>query len=372
MTRRRPLRVWFAGGDGIGWALDRELELTRRSLPQTMATGPIGARVIHTVNWRLVAALPRHLLVGRRVLAHMTHDPDVALAQPEFERAAELVGIWLTRSTRAFDVVKALGLRAALVPYSIDTELFRPLPAASGAIARLRRGLRLPADAYVIGSFQRDSEGDDLSSPKLVKGPDVLLEIARTASARMPLHVVLAGPRRHWIRGQLAARSVPFSYTGVPTGGDDLLTNALSQDAVNALYNVVDTYVVASRLEGGPQQVLEAAAANCKIISTRVGHAADILDPRCLFSSAADGAHLLCADRATDVLGHTLGPNRRAALARSPQMLTGTWHKAYGALLDTPALSLAATQGAPVLRQVAARANWVRRGERLLRRRMVK
>ena len=37
--------------------------------------------------------------------------------------------------------------------------------------------LNISENAYVIGSFQRDTEGKDLKSPKLIKGPDRLLEI---------------------------------------------------------------------------------------------------------------------------------------------------------------------------------------------------
>ena len=42
---------------------------------------------------------------------------------------------------------------------------------------KLREQLNISENAYVIGSFQRDTEGKDLKSPKLIKGPDRLLEI---------------------------------------------------------------------------------------------------------------------------------------------------------------------------------------------------
>ena len=35
----------------------------------------------------------------------------------------------------------------------------------------------LPLDDFVLGSFQRDTEGSDLKSPKLIKGPDRLIKI---------------------------------------------------------------------------------------------------------------------------------------------------------------------------------------------------
>ena len=31
----------------------------------------------------------------------------------------------------------------------------------------------------LVGSFQRDTEGSDLISPKLIKGPDIFIEIVK-------------------------------------------------------------------------------------------------------------------------------------------------------------------------------------------------
>ena len=45
-----------------------------------------------------------------------------------------------------------------------------------------------------MGSFQRDSEGSDLTKPKLIKGPDVYLEIVkRLYKENNNLEVVLTG-----------------------------------------------------------------------------------------------------------------------------------------------------------------------------------
>ena len=45
----------------------------------------------------------------------------------------------------------------------------------------LRKKYELPLDAYIIGSFQRDTEGSDLKSPKLIKGPDRLIKIIKSS-----------------------------------------------------------------------------------------------------------------------------------------------------------------------------------------------
>ena len=61
----------------------------------------------------------------------------------------------------------------------------------------LRLKYNLPLDAYIVGSFQRDTEGHDLISPKLEKGPDLLADYLESLSKNVTnIHVVLAGWRR--------------------------------------------------------------------------------------------------------------------------------------------------------------------------------
>ena len=47
---------------------------------------------------------------------------------------------------------------------------------------------------------------------------------------------------------------------------------------LNKLYNVLDLYIVSSRIEGGLQAILEAAVTKTPIISTDVGVASEILN----------------------------------------------------------------------------------------------
>ena len=53
---------------------------------------------------------------------------------------------------------------------------------------------------------------------------------------------------------------------------------------LNKLYNLLDLYVVSSRIEGGPQAVLECAVSKTPIISTDVGVASEILSEKSIFS----------------------------------------------------------------------------------------
>ena len=43
----------------------------------------------------------------------------------------------------------------------------------------LRKKFGVAEDSFLVGSFQRDTEGSDLISPKLIKGPDRFIEIVK-------------------------------------------------------------------------------------------------------------------------------------------------------------------------------------------------
>ena len=85
------------------------------------------------------------------------------------------------------------------------------------------------------------------------------------------------------MRRKLAQYGVPFTAIGTPMEGDDLKVNLLPRGTLNDLYQAVDLTLLTSRWEGGPYAILEAAGTRCKVLSTRVGLAEDVLEPESLF-----------------------------------------------------------------------------------------
>ena len=127
-------------------------------------------------------------------------------------------------------------------------------------------------EEYLIGSFQRDTEVDR-KSPKLEKGPDNLLKIILDyKSLGKDVKVILCGKRRDYIINELNQNDVKFSYYEM-----------ISIKELNELYNILDLYVVSSRVEGGPAAIMEAALAKTPLISTDVGLASEILHPESIF-----------------------------------------------------------------------------------------
>jgi len=172
-----------------------------------------------------------------------------------------------------------------VAPYWIDLDAFRPRGGDERREIRQRFGL--PPDKVIIGSFQRDTEAD-LETPKKEKGPELLADIIGTLDRRR-IFVLLAGPRRDYLHKRLAQMGIAFKSLG-----------DMPYAAMPDLYAAVDRYVVTSRVEGGPQAILECMAVGTPIHSTNVG-ISDVLSPRVVHQSAEDYSRAL-ADRYPNVL----------------------------------------------------------------------
>ena len=136
-------------------------------------------------------------------------------------------------------------------------------------ISHIKEKYNISDSEYLIGSFQRDTEGVDLISPKLSKGPDLFIKAAIQYKEKYKnLAVILTGKRRQYIINQLKNENINFHYFPM-----------VSLTELNELYNILNLYIVSSRIEGGPQAIMECAANKTNIISTDVGVASQILHP---------------------------------------------------------------------------------------------
>lgn len=130
----------------------------------------------------------------------------------------------------------------------------------------LRKKHNLPLSANLVGSFQRDTEGHDLRSPKLEKGPDLLADAFEKWHEKSPIHVVLAGWRRQYIINRLNTANIPFTYFQRP-----------SHETINELYQTLDLYPVTARCEGGPQALIECGILKIPVVSRNIGIASQVL-----------------------------------------------------------------------------------------------
>ena len=138
----------------------------------------------------------------------------------------------------------------------------------------LRNKYKIPKNSFVIGSFQRDTEGSDLKSPKLIKGPDRLAKIINEMNTEYDnLTVLLTGKRRQFIISELEKMKIKYLYLEM-----------VDFNTLNELYNCLDLYIVTSRIEGGPQAIVECGITRTPIISTDVGIASEILHQNSIFN----------------------------------------------------------------------------------------
>ena len=141
---------------------------------------------------------------------------------------------------------------------------------------------------FVISSFQRDTEGSDLKTPKLEKGPDRFCDFVEKIreSTGKDVHVLLNGWRRQYVISRLEESGIPYSYYELPDIKE-----------IVEMYCATDLYVVGSRVEGGPQSIIECALTKTPIISTDVGIARNILPAGCIINMDNDEYHAFIPEK---------------------------------------------------------------------------
>lgn len=282
-------KICLTGWQKIGWALDEDLRQVRAALEGGVDWVSLPrSRVVVSAWPAALLAIPPAALAGKRVVCLADNPPSFYLTTEGFACAASRVDLWVARTHEAMEQFRALDLPAVLVPYHVEETVFQPLSQRH----LLRSGLGIGEEAFVVGNFHRDSEGADLTKPKIQKGPDLLLEIARRLHHVIPgFTVLLAGPRRHWLMEALRSEGIPAVFAGMEPGDrDDYPQNILSKERLNELYQALDAAVISSRWEGGPYTALEAVLAGCPLFSTPVGTARELLPKERIFEEPDSGA----------------------------------------------------------------------------------
>jgi glycosyltransferase involved in cell wall biosynthesis len=138
----------------------------------------------------------------------------------------------------------------------------------------LRNKYNFSPDAYLIGSFQKDTEGKT-NLPKLSKGPDIFVNIIKDMYiSNKKIEVILTGLRREYIINELEKVGIKYHYF-----------NMVSLEEINELFNCLNLYIVSARCEGGPRAIFEAGLTKTPIISTKVGIAPELMARSSLFNA---------------------------------------------------------------------------------------
>ena len=203
--------------------------------------------------------LPINVLQQKKVVCTIHHEVPWKFNKERknnFMIRDEIVDEYLTYTEETKKLINSISKKPVTVmPHWINTTIWSRLEKES-----CRSELKLPNNKFIIGSFQRDTEGFDLKSPKLEKGPDIFIKKVLEISKIKPVYVVLAGWRRQYVISELNKHNIDYVYFELP---DD--------QKINKLYNSLDLYIVSSRCEGGPQAIFECAYLKTPVITTRVG-----------------------------------------------------------------------------------------------------
>lgn len=151
------------------------------------------------------------------------------------------------------------------IPLGVEIAVFTP--ASPSEKRQIRSRLGIPENSVCIGSFQKDGEGwGEGIKPKLIKGPDRFVEVVSALAKNFPIHCLLTGPSRGYVKKALAERGIPFTHRHLE-----------DYRGIADYYRCLDLYLVTSREEGGPKAVLEAPACGIPIVSSPVGMAPEVL-----------------------------------------------------------------------------------------------
>lgn len=257
----------FALPAGEDWVVDRFVHEWNELNSAVATKSPADADILWCVAGWCWNHLPPHVLASKPVVLTVHHIDPTKFGEPQYDEFLtrdKFVDVYHVPCGRSAQVLRRLTKKPIFVqPFWVNTRIWSPQDKDT-----CREQCDLPADKFLIGSFQRDTEGFDLKTPKLAKGPDVFCDVVEQfgRSKRHDVFVVLAGWRRQYVMTRLAAAGIPYKYFDRP-----------SFDVVNRLYNALDLYIVGSRYEGGPQALFECAATFTPVISTPVGAAEDIL-----------------------------------------------------------------------------------------------
>ena len=200
----------FAVGERSGWSVDedaRHLEATALRLdyhvaPSSWARHAEDQAVFLTSHFE--ALHPRWLESSHRLGTAYLHGRPGTPGYPEFDVAFETLRRNAHRFARIqvthdemYELVVSAGVdpgRVFRIPIGIDLDHFAPVDAQLREAAR--NTLDLPADAFVVGSFQKDGIGWGSGlEPKLIKGPDLLVAVlAQVRAAASGLVALLPAP----------------------------------------------------------------------------------------------------------------------------------------------------------------------------------
>lgn len=336
----KKIKVHFTGIENNGWALDEIQRIAIELTKEFVEPVPIeAAEIIHSAWWDGLRNYSVTQLNGKRLICDFDNPVTHWLTQPSFQPSFDMNINWVVYSSQSRNELKQyMGCDGFFVPFRFDEKLFFPVENENLNRISISKKLKLHSNKYIIGNFQRDTDGANLSNIKVQKAPELFLEIVLELHRKgLPIHILLAGPRRHWIIKQFEKYEVPYTYFGKKMINDDFSINRLDRSTLNILYSFLDLCLITSRWEGGPYAITEAVMAQTKILSSRVGIAEDVLNHNCLYNSVEEAISIIERDIVSKTLDcHVLENKKRLLEGFGKESVQNALIELYKNVLETP------------------------------------
>ena len=232
--------------------------------------------------------IPLQLLKSKKVITtihHIVPDKFNQSRQQNFKARDQITDLYHTACQKTTEFIKKLTTKPIKsLPFWINSQIWKKLYQTDLEQNQLRSKWKIPLkeqtsdNYYIVGSFQRDTEGGPLAKgqivPKLEKGPDILCRILWDLKQKQgkKLFVVLSGCRREYVIRQLHRMRIQYVYYEM-----------VSLEDLNELYNTLDLYIVSSRCEGGPRAIMEGGLSETPIIASDVGIVPEFLPKESIF-----------------------------------------------------------------------------------------
>ena len=253
------------------WIIDRVSQEFKNSLKKFITNSIFNSDIIWIIAPWTWKKIPLRYLKKKKVLCSYYHFDFNDFDEAEFYSLDQYVDEYHVISLKTKkDLEKLTNKKITSIPFWVDDEIFYEIENKK----ELRKKFEFSDTDYLVGSFQRDTEGSNLTSPKMIKGPDRFLAIVEDMYQKnKSVKVVLSGRRRQYLINNFNKKNIPYKHFEMV----DFTT-------LNQLYNLLDLYIVTSRIEGGPQAILECGLTKTPIISTDVGVAGEILSKNSIYS----------------------------------------------------------------------------------------
>jgi len=286
---------------GEDWIVDRFVDEWNIDNADIVASDIHGADVIWLMAEWCWNRLPSYMLAPRRkvitTVHHIVPQKFNDIARQEFAQRDRYTTAYHVPNKHTEAFIRPLTQKPIhVIPYWANERIWKKTDSREA----LRKKHHLLEASYIIGSFQRDSEGSNLMTPKMEKGPDLLATYVYdlvTSQKHKHVTLLLAGWRRHYLINRLHELFTLTPGWNVSndcaqfSNGETVLiiqfpdaavkavtaNQIVPQEMINELYQTLDLYPVTARYEGGPQSLIECGLLGIPCVSRPVGIASDVL-----------------------------------------------------------------------------------------------